>query len=631
MTCLIYIHIGKVLPEYIYDSIYQSVLISPNTKKYVILDDSLINDFNRQIEKFNINYLTSVNCNIDLQIVTIPLSILENGEQFKTYKVFTETLPENTRQYRDSFWISTTARFFYIEQFLKLFKLEKVFHIENDIMIYEQLDNILRDLKHSDLLYFVKDSVERVIPSIIYIPDYKSINSLNKFILKQLKETPHLNDMQLLGKYTTEYFSFNFDDNDMYLFDGAAIGQFLGGVDPRNIPGYQNSKQSKKMILDNPSKGFINETCTFKLDNNNTRIFNKAIYIDNIKPSINSYYCIKKNKLKKIVNLHIHSKQLYQFSSVFNIHYKDIISGDRITSLCDFIITTPEIYNYHQNLKEFFNIYNVIMIKDWLEIDIITLNQIFKEFYQEFKRPIRLFIYTHMFDQFINHVLYKLDTKINYVLYLHNSDHELNQSHFNKLLKYKCIKKVYSQNINCTFNDKFNILPIGLANSMWPHGDTLGVYEIMSKTYYLNKSKNLYININPKTFSYRQTVLNELNNRPMDFQINTTPKPFKDYLHDLSQHFFCLCIRGNGLATHREWEALYLGVIPVFINNKFTNIDKHLVYFKTLNLPFYEITDDNLDKYTDEFFNEQLYKKLVNFTGFTLQNNPALKLNYSKY
>ncbi|MFV0337001.1 MAG: hypothetical protein ACK5LK_01985 [Chthoniobacterales bacterium] len=39
------------------------------------------------------------------------------------------------------------------------------------------------------------------------------------------------------------------------------------------------------------------------------------------------------------------------------------------------------------------------------------------------------------------------------------------------------------------------------------------------------------------------------------------------YLHDLMSHHFVLCPPGNGEDTHRMWEALYCGAIPVVRNS----------------------------------------------------------------
>jgi hypothetical protein len=47
-----------------------------------------------------------------------------------------------------------------------------------------------------------------------------------------------------------------------------------------------------------------------------------------------------------------------------------------------------------------------------------------------------------------------------------------------------------------------------------------------------------------------------------------TTHGFLSYLHDLRNMEFVLCPRGNGIDTHRFWEALYSGCIPVVIDSE---------------------------------------------------------------
>ena len=629
MTNLIYIHIGKTLPRYIYDSIYQSLLISIDTKIYVILDETLIHEFNQKINTFNISIYT--NNKITFNIQPIPLSILTLPYE---YTNLIDNLPLNIKTFRNSFWIHTIARFFYIEAFMKLFKIEKSFHIENDIMIYEDL-NIIEDILDQSSMYMVKDNEVRVIASIIYL-NLHELQNLLKHLLTQLELNNTLNDMQLLGMYknnNVKYFPFDYKLDSKYIFDGCALGQFLGGIDPRNIHEFSSKTpiQQKLLTFNNPTINFINETSTFKPTS--VGFFNKENYLDNIIIPLNFYYTQQIHaqtiNIKQITNLHIHSKQLYQFSSVFNIKYNDIITGERIMQLCDFILTIPEIFDYHKNLESFVKLEQIIIVKDFQKININALNSYFKDYsLQNHKKIIKIFIYTHLLDSFVKYVLPHLEKTLNYILYLHNSDHRLNQENYDILNTNENITKVFSQNINCSFNsDKFQLLPIGLANSMFEHGDILTLYDTMSQNYYKSKIKNLYININPKTFYYRQQILDELNNDDT-FNLTSTPKPFNEYLHELSQHRFSLCIRGNGLDTHRFTESLYLGVIPVIINNKYTNMDNHITYLKNLGLPFYEIKEETLEKYSDDFFNEILYKKIIKKYNSSIYNLPQLTLKY---
>lgn len=314
-----------------------------------------------------------------------------------------------------------------------------------------------------------------------------------------------------------------------------------------------------------------------------------------------------------------------QFSSMNFLKMEDIISGDRILSLCDFVLCTVEIFNYHKNMEKFIDMNKIIMVENFNDVDSIKLN---KQFNESNKNTIKLFVYTHILDSFCKFILPQLDIKLNFVLYLHNSDDTLEMSHIDMLSNAKHIEKVYSQNVTMYSPEKIKLLPIGIANSMWNHGDIASLYETIDKTHHLKKTRGIYININPTTHPYRHTVLNELKNRDGDFNIVTVSKPYDEYLEELSTHKFCLCVRGNGISCHREWESLYLGVIPVIVNNKHTNLDAYTRYLKDLNLPFFEIKEENFDRYDDAFFNEELHEKIMSSCNDSYSE--ALKLNFYK-
>jgi hypothetical protein len=76
-----------------------------------------------------------------------------------------------------------------------------------------------------------------------------------------------------------------------FIFDAAAIGQYLGGVDPRNAPG--------------DTRGFINETCVIKYNNYN-------IWFEDVNGIKKPFIQIGDKKVP-IFNLHIHSKNLNEF------------------------------------------------------------------------------------------------------------------------------------------------------------------------------------------------------------------------------------------------------------------------------------------------------------------------------
>ena len=75
------------------------------------------------------------------------------------------------------------------------------------------------------------------------------------------------------------------------IFDAAAIGQYLGGIDPRNQAG--------------DTIGFVNETCVID--------YSKYTFIWKNKDDLKYPYIIVNNKEYPIVNLHIHCKNLKIF------------------------------------------------------------------------------------------------------------------------------------------------------------------------------------------------------------------------------------------------------------------------------------------------------------------------------
>jgi hypothetical protein len=76
-----------------------------------------------------------------------------------------------------------------------------------------------------------------------------------------------------------------------FIFDAAAIGQYIGGVDPRNESGN--------------TIGFVNETCVIKY--NNYKIWFEE------KNGFKKPFIQIQDKIIPIFNLHIHSKNLEKF------------------------------------------------------------------------------------------------------------------------------------------------------------------------------------------------------------------------------------------------------------------------------------------------------------------------------
>jgi len=632
MVSVALIHIGKALPEYFFDCLHQVILVNGNSAKvYVLIDDTLVETARSALRELEMDIVFKTKVYPESIVEIIPLSVLqstvEKSSSYQKYSELSSSAFKSVATFRDGFWISTTLRFFYIEALMQLYRVRKLFHIENDVLVYESFKVICDTFcDEQDKPYMVKDSDNppRVVPSIMFFPNLNSISCLTTHIAKTIaKEQKFVNDMDILGSFKDKMtFPVSPNESNVY-FDAAAIGQYLGGIDPRNI----NESITLKEI-DNPTVGFVNEQSDFKP---NLYSFNKTfVYTDDNTIPMKLYTSNSKlnNKLQVVGNLHIHSKQLYKFNSTFDIDYHDVVSGDRVVNMCDFVLSTKDIYAFHQEIQKYtkgYDISKTLIVKNFAEPNIVMLNRYFKNHcLTTGRKVINLFVYTHILDQFFANILPRLDGELRFNLYVHNSDHAFNDKHV-ALLQDPRIKHVYAQNIDCSdIHKNLTLLPIGIANAMWPHGDIPTLYNVMSDTYKYKKRKALYVNINPNTYGYRKSVLDALSQNT-DFEISTN-KPYGEYLKELSQHRFCLCMRGNGLDTHRFWESLYLGVIPVVINNSITKCTNFIQYLRLLEVPFVEMTGDEV--FQKSFFSESLYKSKIVQTNSSMWSLRSLKMSF---
>lgn len=229
------------------------------------------------------------------------------------------------KQFRDGFWHYTSMRLFVLYAYMKSKQLEHVVHLENDVLIYHHC-NMLGPIIEKKAIYMPFDSYGRNIASIMYIPDAYTLGQ----VLKTYDYSK--NDMQNFAKHcykqcdskqcdskqcdnnqcdsnplverfpicvpipgmTEEQLWVSRPINSPFIFDAAAIGQMVGGVDPRNIAG--------------DTRGFVNEECVIKYNDYGT-----IVWID-FKP----YYRLHVKGIAidrdiPIFNLHIHSKNLHLY------------------------------------------------------------------------------------------------------------------------------------------------------------------------------------------------------------------------------------------------------------------------------------------------------------------------------
>lgn len=285
---LVLIHIGDELPSYINDTV-------------------------EQIRKFyngDLYFVKSKNCNFEnnFNVKIVDYEFLIDYHRVKTFnKVCT----------LQGFWNVTCQRFIILESLMNVYHLDKVVHIENDVLIYNDPNNLSSYFSLcKDMIAINPTGPEISTGAFVYIDNIEALSFVNEKMLKLLK-TPELLLARLTEKFISEMKLLNiiqvdypekvknfpilpygeFSDSHIdLLFDCATWGQLLGGT-PNGVVGadeLQHHWIGKEMF---PERKY---EYLWKDDEQGRR----CIFI--VDKNKNSY---------KLNNLHVHCKRLQEFMS----------------------------------------------------------------------------------------------------------------------------------------------------------------------------------------------------------------------------------------------------------------------------------------------------------------------------
>lgn len=254
MYTLLIPHLGESTPPYLRDCIHQLRLWNPPADLVVILLLERCHQGAPFWSKLAIEYTLAY-------MYTDQLEPTKNHELFQTHF-------QCDTKFRNGYWKYVVERFFYLEECMVAMNLKDAIAIEYDILIYTHIPTLIEKLKaKKQTLRMVRDNPTRGHPGFLYMPTVTEIGDFCRFVTEKLKSG--MGDMQLLNAYAITYpakMSFfpvitsqrntsprqsldkqHRDDNAMYLsedsdylgmlFDSAVVGQYVGGIDPRNTGG----------------------------------------------------------------------------------------------------------------------------------------------------------------------------------------------------------------------------------------------------------------------------------------------------------------------------------------------------------------------------------------------------------
>ena len=188
-------------------------------------------------------------------------------------------------------------------------------------------------------------------------------------------------------------------------------------------------------------------------------------------------------------------------------------------------------------------------------------------------------------------------------LVTHNGDAEV---HLDKRLLPKNLICWYAQNL-CSSSSRTFPIPIGLENPHWHPSKRDTIINCPPQKKRLIRA---FSQFNPSTHESRIDLVGLIRNKVIDadFSYSVNGTGFDEYVFNLSKYAFCLCPRGNGIDTHRIWEALYMGCIPI--------VQNHLTHKNLSDLPILFIDE----------WQEVTHQKLVQF----LQDATSIMYNLEK-
>ena len=199
----------------------------------------------------------------------------------------------------------------------------------------------------------------------------------------------------------------------------------------------------------------------------------------------------------------------------------------------------------------------------------------------------------------------------------------------------KCVSSWYATNVVYKTD---SLIPIPLGIAPYRNSKSAIIDDFIDLEFQQKKRKFMYFNFNLNTNYFHRTKAIDFARKIFDIQL-VEDKNYQDYLSSLALHQFSISPWGNGIDTHRFWESLYSGSIPItkqhLIYNSFPTLPKILV--EDYEVIDYEFLIDKLQKlrndkenYNFEELDFKYWKKRIQNDNSNLnENNSQILINHN--
>lgn len=224
------------------------------------------------------------------------------------------------------------------------------------------------------------------------------------------------------------------------------------------------------------------------------------------------------------------------------------------------------------------------------------------------------------------------------VLITNQTDDKISKSIFKKLPKQ--FSNWYSINVDC-IDERLHPIPLGMSNGYEKSLSFKNENLLIDLNQFTIKKENLlYLSFEDNTNIRERNGLKDYFKKYDWVKIINGKNELTEYGDDLKNSNFVLCPQGNGIDTHRIWEALYVGAIPIVKNQtglkKFSELP--IMYVDS----FSDITKDSLISFLEnlivkdleqikfQYWREKILSKKTispNFVNIKIDNNYLKYLN----
>ncbi len=527
---------------------------------------------------------------------------------------------------RNGFWLKALERFFVLSQFMAVENLDSIFHAELDQLLF-RVDFLLSKLDEEKQLglYLPFHTSDRAVASLFYCNSQEALRSLLDF---SSKAEPFPNEMILIANWAKENSEQVFSLPTMAsivnlspgfpisalalnsnqiggVVDAAQLGQWVAGIDPRNVP---VSQRPLTKFVNEPKESLLTSRQLAKLEFN----FNPLDSFLTINYGHEIY--------TRLFNLHIHSK-------IHSHLLRSDSSFERIFSQANQILPTlipgvrrVQIWNRSRELlvsvarnpEAVINGLRRLLNKNlerrpasfpYLSGDTFrSMADHIWEVGNEDLKPSEInpgdviFCQSEMLEALCERVLNY--TSMPFTLLLGNSDRNHTQS-LGQLLANTGAVKTFAQNL-VDHVPGVEPLPIGLENAWYSTNGRPKDFRV-KRNKSQNRSSRVMWAFNVETDPMgRKKAANELVNVPIADRFGLlTPKQHRSAL---TRYSFVASPPGNGLDCHRTWEAMYLGCVPIVLRSHMTQT------YELLGLPVWVV--DSFEELRD-LSEEQLQAKYL--------------------